>query len=122
MTNLACTSRPAAPAELSNHLPALRAALQQQRRFRVRQLAQLTTASLIPVRHGDDPWDEVALAIRAAAMTALSDIEAALLRIEIGRFGRCEECDTTIPLERLEILPMVSLCMRCQYALETGRR
>lgn len=122
MTNLACTSRPAAPAELSDHLPALRAALEQQRRFRVHQLAQLTTASLIPVRRGDDPWDEVALAIRAAAMAALSDIEAALHRIEVGRFGRCEECVAAIPLERLEILPMASLCMRCQYVRETARR
>ena len=122
MTNLAYTSRRAAPAELSSHLPALRAALERQRRFRVHQLAQLTTASLMPVRHGDDPWDEVALAVRAAAVTALSDIEAALHRIEVGRFGRCEGCDTAIALERLEILPMVSLCMRCQYARETGRR
>ena len=122
MTDLAYALRRAEPAELSAHLPALRAALEQQRHFRVHQLAQLTTASLLPVRHRGDPWDEVALAIRTAAMTALSDIEAALRRIEVGRFGLCEGCDTAIPLERLEILPMASLCMRCQYAHETGRR
>jgi RNA polymerase-binding transcription factor DksA len=122
MTNLAGTSRRAAPAALSNHLPALRSALEQQRRFRVHQLRQLATASLMPVRHGDDPWDEVALAVRAAAMAALSDIEAALHRIEAGRYGRCEGCDTAIPLERLEILPMASHCMRCQYVRETGQR
>jgi DnaK suppressor protein len=119
--NVALTPRRAAPADLSNHLPALRAALEQQRRFRVHQLAELTAASLMPVASGNDPWDEVALAVRAAAITALTDIEAALHRIEVGRFGQCQGCDTAIPLERLEILPMVSLCMRCQHARETRR-
>ena len=122
MTNFALTSRSAAPADLANHLPALRAALEQQRRFRVHQLAELTAVSLTPIANGNDPWDEVALVVRAAAMTALADIEAALHRIEVGRFGQCQECNTALPLERLEILPMVSLCMRCQHARETGRR
>ena len=111
----------AAPATLSDRLPALRAALEQQRRFRVDQLAELNAASSLCVVGGRDPWDEVGLAVRAAAMTALTDIEAALYRIELGRFGRCQGCDTAIPLERLEMLPMVGCCMQCQYARETSR-
>lgn len=122
MTNIAFTPRRAAPADLSDRIPALRAALEQQRRFRVDQLAELNAASLMPVARGNDPSEEVALAVRAAAMTALTDIEAALHRIELGRFGQCQGCDTAIPLERLEILPMVSFCMLCQYARETRRR
>ena len=119
MTNIAFTPRRAAPADLSDRIPALRAALEQQRRFRIDQLAELNTASLMPVARGNDSWEEVALAVRAAARTALADIEAALHRIELGRFGQCQGCDSAIPLERLEILPMVSFCMQCQYARET---
>jgi RNA polymerase-binding transcription factor DksA len=33
-----------------------------------------------------------------------------------GHYGRCTHCDATIPLERLEILPAVALCMTCQRA------
>ena len=116
MTNTAFTPARPAPADLSDRIPALRAALEQQRRFRVDQLAELNAASLMPIASGNDPREEVALALRAAARTALTDIEAALHRIELGRFGQCQGCDSAIPLERLEILPMVSLCMPCQYA------
>lgn len=122
MTNIAFMPSRAAPANLSDRIPALRAALEQQRRFRVDQLAELNAASPMSFIRGNDSRDEVAHAVRAAAMTALTDIEAALHRIELGRFGRCQGCDTAIPLERLEMLPMIACCMQCQYARETGRR
>jgi len=97
------------PAGLSRHLPALRAALLEQRRFRAGQLSELQANE--PT---DDAREEVTLTLRRAARVALADIDDALARLREGRYGRCVRCGATIPLERLEILPAVALCMACQ--------
>jgi DnaK suppressor protein len=107
---MAIPSAPApSPADLAGHLPALRAALLEQRGFRAEQLNQLQAE--MPT---DDAREEVTLTLRRAARVALADIDAALARMLEGRYGRCVHCDATIPLERLEILPAVALCMACQ--------
>ena len=41
----------------------------------------------------------------------LSEIEAALERIEQGRYGVCVRCGGSIPPERLEAHPWASLCI-----------
>src|SRR5262245_50999086 len=41
----------------------------------------------------------------------LAAIDEALVRIERGEYGRCEECDEEIPVERLEALPSTTLCV-----------
>jgi DnaK suppressor protein len=41
----------------------------------------------------------------------LTEIDAALGRIEAGRYGICERCGKTIPEERLEALPWATLCI-----------
>ena len=41
----------------------------------------------------------------------LSEINAALERIENGTYGTCRECGKEIPVERLEIYPWASLCI-----------
>lgn len=48
----------------------------------------------------------------------LEQIEEALGRIEEGTFGTCEECQTTIPRERLEALPYTAYCVDCSRKLE----
>jgi RNA polymerase-binding transcription factor DksA len=104
-------------------LAGLLAALREQRRFRIEQLEEL--AAQIADRSRlieDDPQDEVADVLRAGAASALREIEAALARIEVGSYGKCERCECAIPLERLEILPMAALCMQCQRALEARAR
>lgn len=63
----------------------------------------------------DDPaQEEVLETLRRGARIALSGIEAALARIDRGKYGACVQCDAPIPVERLEILPAVDLCMTCQ--------
>jgi RNA polymerase-binding transcription factor DksA len=47
------------------------------------------------------------------------EVVAALHRIEVGTFGTCERCGNTIPDERLEAIPTVTLCVACKQA--TGR-
>lgn len=104
----------AARTDLAPHLPALHAALLEQRRFRSEQLDALTAE--IPPTGTDDPRDLVTLALTDAAATALADIDAALVRMGRGGYGRCRDCAAPIPLERLEILPAAPLCMACQRA------
>lgn len=109
-----------APAsELTAHLDELYDALTQQRQFRIEQLRDLATTTG-PGAEYDQPRWEVAACLRAAATAALTDIEAAMQRMATDSYGRCEQCRSAIPLERLEILPMVRLCMRCQRAKETS--
>jgi RNA polymerase-binding protein DksA len=48
----------------------------------------------------------------------LQDIEDALERIHEDRFGRCEECEHEIALERLRAIPYAALCVDCQRRQE----
>lgn len=41
----------------------------------------------------------------------LHEVEAALGRIEEGRYGTCEICGKKIPEERLEAIPWATLCI-----------
>jgi DnaK suppressor protein len=98
------TSRP----ELVTHLPDLHAALIEQRRFRVDQLAELEASSPAP-----EALSEVNEALRLAANAALREINAALGRMANGKYGECMSCGASISLERLEILPAAAHCMNC---------
>jgi RNA polymerase-binding transcription factor DksA len=116
-------NRAGSPAQqdIHRHLPQLRRALQQQRSFRVEQLAELTRhASEGGGRTGDDALDEITVAVTAAAEIALAEIDAAFDRIAEQTYGQCQLCGTQISLERLEILPMASMCMICQRSHEAG--
>jgi RNA polymerase-binding protein DksA len=46
--------------------------------------------------------------------TRLNEIDLALKRLENGTYGVCSDCGTSIQMERLEIMPTVSLCIDCQ--------
>lgn len=105
--------------QLAAHLAELRTALEQQRRFRLDQLEELSgvAASLQP-RASAHVHDEVNEILRAGAVRALVEVEDALERMRAGSYGLCERCATPIAFERLEILPMSRYCMRCQHTLE----
>ncbi|HEY7017192.1 MAG TPA: TraR/DksA C4-type zinc finger protein [Gaiellaceae bacterium] len=45
---------------------------------------------------------------------ALSEIDAALKRIEDGTYGTCVNCGEPIAQERLEALPWATLCIDCK--------
>jgi DnaK suppressor protein len=48
----------------------------------------------------------------------LDAIDRALLRIEEGDYGRCEDCGELIPVERLEALPTTTTCVQCSEERE----
>ena len=57
-------------------------------------------------------------ALIAVLERKLGDIDAALRSIEKGQYGTCEHCGQAIELERLEVKPDATLCIRCQQEVE----
>ena len=45
-------------------------------------------------------------------------IDDALMRIEDGTYGTCEDCGKKINRERLKIMPFAKLCVACQSDVE----
>ena len=52
----------------------------------------------------------------------LSDVEAALGRIETGTYGTCEVCGKPIAEARLRARPGASTCIQCQSNIEDIQR
>ena len=58
--------------------------------------------------------EELIAAQTAAIRRVLTEIKAAEDRLTNGSYGTCQHCGTSIPVERLEILPYVRYCVDCQ--------
>ncbi|HWB73028.1 MAG TPA: TraR/DksA C4-type zinc finger protein [Egibacteraceae bacterium] len=58
------------------------------------------------------------LSIGEHAETSLTEVEAALQRLEQGSYGRCEICGQPIPDERLEVVPATRFCLAHQGEVE----
>jgi DnaK suppressor protein len=56
---------------------------------------------------------EVAEAAIDRSNKAIIDIFNALLRLDAGSYGTCEQCGTPIPSARLEAIPQARLCSSC---------
>jgi RNA polymerase-binding transcription factor DksA len=95
---------------------AIRNQLDEQRRFRIEQLQELTADATEAIATADD---QVTRVLTLAAESALAEIEGALQRLEQGTYGTCERCTKPIPSERLEVLPMTGLCTPCQWMAES---
>lgn len=62
-----------------------------------------------------DMYDrEFSMGLASNDRELLVKIEKALKRIEGGTFGLCEECGCSISAARLEAIPYVSHCLKCQ--------
>ncbi len=53
------------------------------------------------------------LALKKHLERLLTQIEAAVRRIEQGVYGLCERCGTAILPERLQVLPYATMCVSC---------
>jgi len=61
---------------------------------------------------------EETLTIRGWLRQRLAEVDAALVRIEDGTYGRCEVCGMPIEPARLEAIPWVRTRVECQRLLE----
>jgi RNA polymerase-binding transcription factor DksA len=57
--------------------------------------------------------EEVLVGMMGNEMFLRQEVEDALERIRLNRFGVCETCEKPIPKERLELLPYARRCVRC---------
>jgi RNA polymerase-binding protein DksA len=56
---------------------------------------------------------ELTLAMRQQAQARVETIHQALQKCTEGRYGICERCGERIDPERLEILPLTTVCIKC---------
>lgn len=57
--------------------------------------------------------DEALTGIDDVLRHEISDVRAALLRVENGTYGTCAACGGEISAKRLEVLPTATLCIEC---------
>jgi hypothetical protein len=93
----------------------LRQRLAQSRGEREEQLRALTYAGY------DGALDMVADVCRSSVRLTLSEIDAALCRMDDGTYGACLGCGDAIPVERLEAVPQADCCVRCARLLARDR-
>ncbi|MFE9677005.1 TraR/DksA family transcriptional regulator [Streptomyces sp. NPDC006259] len=106
-------------------LAGLRENLLEQRLFREEQLRQIaspspTRAERIRGRQAASQI-EVHVKLAASARMVLSDVVAALERMDQGRYGRCHRCARPIAVARLKIVPQARYCGHCHQLREAAR-
>ena len=118
-------------------LDKLRRLLEEERETYVRQahdLAAEAEALAAEREPGDTQFDEESgegdtlnvererdLALSASATQAVEDIDAAIHRMDTGRYGVCERRGKKIAVARLEALPFAALCIECKSREERRR-
>jgi DnaK suppressor protein len=63
---------------------------------------------------------QMALASQKQAGEILKRTELALLRIDKGEYGDCQQCGEPVAFARLQAQPFASLCIDCQSQRENG--
>lgn len=72
---------------------------------------------------GTEAFDQAAsLALHRNEQVLLSQVEAALARMDKGVYGICERCGNEIDFARLKAVPHATLCIRCQQHVEDSPR
>jgi DnaK suppressor protein len=84
--------------------------LQHLQHERSTRLAQLNAMEADKPNSNEDLVTAQTTAIRMV----LKEIDAAVERVSDGTYGVCSGCNAHIPVGRLEILPYVRYCVRCQ--------
>lgn len=84
------------------------------------------TEAVAAIEPGGDIYDqasserdrELGLLLGDREREKVHNIDEALLRIDEGDYGICEECDEEIPLGRLKAMPFTRHCVKCKSDLE----
>jgi RNA polymerase-binding transcription factor DksA len=118
------------PNQMRERLLALQAQLERDIALKEAQVAE-SGDDLVPERGGisnhlaDDANEtseqETMLALEMTARRQLDQVNAALLRIKEGTYGRCANCGKEINPARLDALPFAIYCLECQSLADRGR-
>ncbi len=97
----------------------IRQNLENQLQEALKELQQLEKRLQQKAEYGPGKGDpaiyewEFTLALREQARAKVETIHRALQKSEEGIYGICERCGASINPERLEIVPLASLCIKC---------
>ena len=69
-----------------------------------------------------DVQQDLELALVQMKLETLRQVDAALDRLDAGRYGRCAECGEEIAAARLKALPFAVRCLDCEEARESDER
>jgi DnaK suppressor protein len=77
-------------------------------------------------QHPAEAASELTELERDEAVTAVmhgqrDEVLAAMKRLDDGTYGRCVDCGTELPEERLDARPEAARCVSCQQDLEIAR-
>lgn len=105
-------------AQLRGELEQHRAALQAQLAAHSHGQTAAERAHEVLMQDGDDapqrlPERDIAAALTAHEKGELSQIDAALTRLDDGSYGTCADCGVNIPFERLQAQPWALCCIGC---------
>lgn len=62
------------------------------------------------------------LSLKERERNLLKQIDDALARLAADKYGICEECGEEIPLRRLQVRPMTTLCIACKTLQEEDEK
>lgn len=83
-------------------------------------LLRIISGELSLLERTDEPYEEEIFSWQFASENReLTAIDEALQRIRDGSYGKCEECGRSIPLARLQALPLATTCIHCQRRSES---
>ena len=97
----------------------LKRKLESQLRDALKELQQLDKRLEHKAEYGPGKGDpaiyewELTLALRQQAQAKVEITRHALEKAAAGRYGICERCGQPISAERLEIVPLATLCIEC---------
>ncbi|MBN9518970.1 TraR/DksA C4-type zinc finger protein [bacterium] len=66
----------------------------------------------------DASGEEISSQLAELEAKELVQVERAIRRLKQGTYGKCEGCQTKIPMARLSALPYSTLCIKCQREFE----
>jgi DnaK suppressor protein len=99
---------------------------QELQKIRTLVLDEAALTSEAPADELDQARRNVDLEFHATLLdlseSQLAAITSAMIRLDGGRFGICEECNEQISLTRLQSVPFARNCFDCQKALEAVAR
>jgi RNA polymerase-binding protein DksA len=65
---------------------------------------------------------DLALRIAESETAEAGEIERAIEKVDNGTYGICEICNKAIGVDRLQFLPYVTMCIKCQELAEIRKR
>ncbi|QEM69587.1 TraR/DksA family transcriptional regulator [Geobacter sp. FeAm09] len=107
----------------------IREILQQMKQDTLREISKTVKSGAETTVSGEPSGDiydqasserdrELGLLLGDREREKLHSIDEALLRIDEGEYGICEECEEEIPLGRLKAMPFARHCVKCKSDLE----